>query len=309
MPRKTMCAAYCPDGVTVITGGSDGTCYVWDTSKGECMQTFNHHPIKKASKVEPKIKATPVQAIAIMTTTHQSGEAFTVVTGGMDGTVRRIVLSLASRGKAKYSIQSTSNSLVCNLAKEYRGMREAVRASNMDEPDTIIAPRPSASKLSFKTTGGRGEDRGDPSRGDGTGAGTENGPQGVTTGGASKGKAERAKKRAEADSGLLGGPSVLRARHAVTALEVINGTCYVSTRRGDVWTIDPAQAKVTQAVHSHFGPVYGACAHPTIPTRFATAGEDRLLCVWEGHRQVCSQYLPTLARSCAYSPVRNKYWY
>ena len=58
-------------------------------------------------------------------------------------------------------------------------------------------------------------------RGDGTLKGTEGVPSGNPTGG----KAERAKKRAEADAGLLGGPSVLRARHAVTALETINGCC------------------------------------------------------------------------------------
>jgi Ca2+-binding EF-hand superfamily protein/WD40 repeat protein len=302
MPRKTMCAAYCPDGITAITGGSDGTCYIWDTQKGECIQTFNHHPIKRHTKVDKMHKPTAVQAIAVMTGENRNNnKTFTVVTGGVDGTVRRIVLSPASRGKNPYSIDST-NGLVCNLGKEYRGMREAVRASNMDEPDTIIAPRPSEHKISFKTKKSD-KGRGDPSRGQGDGAGTENGPK--NTGAASKGKADRAKKRAEADAGLLGGPSVLRARHAVTALEVINGTCYVSTRRGDVWTIDPTQSKVKQAVQSHFGPVYGACPHPTIPTRFATAGEDRLLCVWDGHKQVCSQYLPTLARSCTYSPDGN----
>tara|TARA_B100000780_G_C21121217_1_gene454213 strand:- start:388 stop:3804 length:3417 start_codon:yes stop_codon:yes gene_type:complete len=302
-PRKTMCAAYCPDGITVITGGSDGTCYIWNTRKGECIQTFRHHPEgNKKSKVDIRRKSTCVQAISILPSSSNS--TFTVITGGMDGTVRRYVLSPASRGKACYDIRGgQSNSLVCDLSKEYRGRRERVRASNMDEPDTIIAPRPSESKLSFKSHGGRGEDkgRGDPSRGDGTLKGTEGVPSGNPTGG----KAERAKKRAEADAGLLGGPSVLRARHAVTALETINGICYVSTRRGDVWTIDPTSSKVTQRVHSHFGPVYGCCSHPSIPNRFATAGEDRLLCIWDGHKQICSQYLPTLARSISYSPDGN----
>ena len=160
---------------------------------------------------------------------------------------------------------------------------------------------------SFKVTkAGGGENRGDPSKGQQDGAGVD--PTKTNTG-QNKGKAERAKKRAEADAGLLGGPSVLRARHAVTSIEVIHGVCYVSTRRGDVWTIDANGGNngghVTQAVHSHFGPIYGACAHPTMPSRFATAGEDRLLCVWDGHAQVCSNYLPTLARSCAYTPDGN----
>ena len=171
---------------------------------------------------------------------------------------------------------------------------------------------------SFKVTkAGGGENRGDPSKGQQDGAGVD--PTKTNTG-QNKGKAERAKKRAEADAGLLGGPSVLRARHAVTSIEVIHGVCYVSTRRGDVWTIDANVSangggnggsnggngsNVTQAVHSHFGPIYGACAHPTMPSRFATAGEDRLLCVWDGHAQVCSNYLPTLARSCAYTPDGN----
>ena len=298
-PRKTMCAAYCPDGKTVITGGSDGVCYVWDTFKGECVQTFRHHPESKKSKVDVRRKSTSVQAISVLSTKNSSS-SFTVITGGMDGTVRRYVLSPASRGKVRYDVRpGQGNSLVCDLTKAYRGRREAVRASNMDEPDTIIAPRPSESKLSFKSHSGRGEDkgRGDPSHGDGTMKGTEQNPGG--------GKADRAKKRAEADAGLLGGASVIRARHAVTSLETINGICYVSTRRGDVWTIDPQTSAVQQRVHSHFGPVYGCCAHPSIPTRFATTGEDRLLCIWDGHQQVCSQYLPTLARSCCYSPDGN----
>jgi len=307
-PRKTTCAAYCPDGVTLITGGSDGTLYVWDTRKGECLQTFQHHRTDQRSKVDVRMKSTQVQALSVMMPTSGgsggggsnrggrgrggASSAFTVVTGGVDGTVRRFVLSLASKGKKRYDV--SEGVLVCSLGKEYRGMREAVRNSNMDEPDTIIAPRPSEHHLSFKAHAA-GTERGDPSKGDQTGAGLD--PANV-----SAGMKERARRRAEADAGLNGGASVLRARHAVTSLESINGVCYVSTRRGDVWTVDPSTMSVEQKVHSHFGPVYGLCPHPLLPTRFATIGEDRMLCIWEGHRQVCSQYLPTMARSCAYSP-------
>ena len=89
MPRKTMCAAYCPDGKTVITGGSDGICYVWDSDKGDCLQTFPHHPVLKHSKVDKAHKPTPVQAIAVIVPATTSA-SFAVLTGGTDGTVREV---------------------------------------------------------------------------------------------------------------------------------------------------------------------------------------------------------------------------
>ena len=48
-----------------------------------------------------------------------------------------------------YTVGVQGSAPFVNVSKEYRGRREAVRASNMNEPDTIIAPRPSESKLRY----------------------------------------------------------------------------------------------------------------------------------------------------------------
>jgi WD40 repeat protein len=325
MPRKTFCAAFAPDGKTVLTGASDGCIYVWDSDKGECVQSFLHHPTAtnpaaaaeavrsgkgggrsggKAASGKSKSKLCPVQALCVVPSSSAGGGyGFQLLSGAVDGTVRRHRISVSSQGRQRFSIQSAAvgDAPLCDLMSVYRGHREAVKNSNMNQTDTIIAPKASERMLSFKTTGsgGRGEDkgRGDPSRG----SPEEDDPK-------SGAKLSKKQKTAMARNASM---SNLRARHAVTSFVRMgnggggsgaNDAIYVATRRGDVWCLDARTRKVEHFVQSHFGPVYGACAHPTIPTRFATAGEDQMLVVWDGHLQLCSQYLPTAARSVAYSP-------
>jgi hypothetical protein len=60
-----------------------------------------------------------------------------------------VLVSPARRGKLPYTVGVQGSAPFVNVSKEYRGRREAVRASNMNEPDTIIAPRPSESKLRY----------------------------------------------------------------------------------------------------------------------------------------------------------------
>eukprot|EP00946_MAST-07B_sp_MAST-7B-sp1_P003868 g3868.t1 len=323
MPRKTLCAAFAPDGKTVFTGTSNGYIYVWDSNNGECIQSFLHHPTAKspaaaaqavlsarggnksrgASSSRRKPKPYPVQAVCVIPSGTSGGYGFTILSGAVDGTVRRHRVSMSSHGRKQFSVQSASvgSAPLCDLMSLYREHRETVKNSNMNQTDTIIAPRASERMLSFKKTGagGRGEDkgRGDPSRG----SPEEDDPK----------SGEKLSKKQKAAILRKENMSNLRARHAVTSFVLVDaqsksgsssGAVFVATRRGDIWRLDLSTHKTDHFVHSHFGPVYGVCPHPTIPSRFATAGEDQMLIIWDGHTQLCSQYLPTTARSVAYSP-------
>jgi len=63
------CAAYSPDGGTLVTGADDAKVKVWDTTSGSCFVTFTEH-------------TAPVSAVAFL----PSGTAF--VSASLDGTAR-----------------------------------------------------------------------------------------------------------------------------------------------------------------------------------------------------------------------------
>eukprot|EP00949_MAST-11_sp_MAST-11-sp1_P004136 g4136.t1 len=274
-PRQVRCGMYLNMGNNddttriLFTGGSNGYIYAFDAEMGQCLQSMQAHD-------------TACTVLARVSASGKKGNQ-RVISGGSDAKLHVWTARLATRGKSKIEL---IRSATIDLSSHHRASRRLVKAANLDQPDTIIAPSDYSKKISFKSKKSR------PPAGD---------PSAAARSEKKSSSSSRRKSSAALSSSGWSGKHCLRA----VATDPMNSfTWYALTSRGDIWAIDSRTGKATRKAASHFGPVYGVAAHPTRPNRFATSGEDGLACVWDAgtHKLVASLALPAPARSCAWAP-------
>jgi WD40 repeat protein len=83
---------------------------------------------------------------------------------------------------------------------------------------------------------------------------------------------------------------------------------YVGTSRGEMWAFENGSSAPRQLGTGHAGAVAGLATHRTRTSRYATAGEDGFLILWDaktmgrGHREISRIRLDAPGRSVSFSP-------
>ncbi len=305
MPRKTFCGAYMDGGTRLLSGGSNGVVYLWDTNGGMCLQSFDGHKGPCYALRVPMI----------------SGSTAMLISGGADGTAKKWALKRTSKGSKEFDCMLIAN---INISNEHANQRSAAQRAGPSHTDTIIAPGGGSAPAMFKSKT-RGPSAPFQTQADANGSGKEK-----------EGKEKEKLKPAGLDI-PVGSSHAVRA-FAIDPMSEKGFKIYGSTSRGDIWTLDfgakgimlantrpksaaafgkpsrkrkgngknetttGASAKVTS--RSHYGPLYGLARSPTDSKEFATVGEDKQLLVWNADtsEQITAAVLPELGRSCHFSP-------
>eukprot|EP00945_MAST-04E_sp_MAST-4E-sp1_P000695 g695.t1 len=293
LPRKTFCGKYIDGGARLLTGGSNGLVYLFDVSKGECIQSFQAH-------------RGPVYSIDLYA---YNASSTTLLTGGADAEAKRWRMDRASRGTKEFSVNLIAH---VNLSGTHGELRAAQQRQGPAHNDTIIAPGGSTAAPMFKTTNSGAvapfhtEQKNADDSGKNKGAGRV-GPDvpagsshGVRTFALSKNSGEIYCTTSRGDIWSLKLADENKGRPKSAAAFGRPSREQKSKKSGK--SSVGSSAKVIS--RSHYGPVYGLARHPTNHCLFATVGEDKQLSLWDGstRAQLCAIVLPDFGRSCHFSP-------
>jgi WD40 repeat protein/Ca2+-binding EF-hand superfamily protein len=286
LPRKTFCGKYIDGANRLVTGGSNGFVYVFNTAKGECLQSFTAHK-------------GPVYSLC----TLSSG---VLLTGGADAEAKRWRVGRASRGTKEYDFTLITN---LNLSAVHSDIRSAEQRSGPAHHDTIIAPGGSSAAPMFKskTKVSSAPWQTEIKETDGEAKNTRgnSGPtmpagscHAVRTFAITNSQAIYCTTtRGDIWSIQLGDESSQRPKSAAAFGRP-------SASKSSIKLTSSVGSSAECISRSHYGPLYGLATHPSNQSIFATVGEDKQLSVWnsESHKQVCAIMVPAMARSCHFSP-------
>ena len=108
-------------GTRLLSGGSNGVVYLWDTNGGMCLQFFDGHKGPCYALRVPMI----------------SGSTAMLISGGADGTAKKWALKRTSKGSKEFDCMLIAN---INISNEHANQRSAAQRAGPSHTDTIIAP-------------------------------------------------------------------------------------------------------------------------------------------------------------------------
>eukprot|EP00943_MAST-04B_sp_MAST-4B-sp1_P004168 g4168.t1 len=283
MPRKTFCGAYMDGGSRLLTGGSNGSIFLWDTQGGMCLQSFAAHkgpcyaltlPIISGSTGSKEFDCMLIANINLSSehanqrnAAQRAGPTHTdtiIAPGG--GAAPPMFKSNTKMPNAPFQTEDDAN----GKTTEKKGKNnEKLKPAGLDLPV--------GSSHAVRTFAV------DPMNQNGI-------------------KIYSSTSRGDIWKLDFGTKEFLGAKTRPKSASAFGKPSRKSKNSGgNVTTVGATASSISR---SHYGPLYGLSRSPTDSKVFATVGEDKQLLVWnaEEYKQITAIVLPELGRSCHFSP-------